>query len=71
LKRGGRIVGIKGEPAHGMAILMPALTGYDGGQDHGRHVRQAEGSDAAAGKGGLGGAIGAGVAILVAVDKLF
>lgn len=27
LKRGGRIVGIKGEPAHGMAILIPAMTG--------------------------------------------
>ena len=27
LKRGGRIVGIKGELAHGMAILVPAMTG--------------------------------------------
>ena len=32
LKRGGRIVGIKGEPAHGPAILTPAPTGQDGGQ---------------------------------------
>ncbi len=27
LKRGGRIVGIKGEPAHGTEILTPALPG--------------------------------------------
>ena len=71
LKRGGRIVGIKGEPAHGTAILTLTPTGYDGGQDDDRHVRHAEGSDAAAGEGRLGGAIGAGVGIPVAVDKLF
>jgi hypothetical protein len=54
LKRGGRIVGIKGEPAHGTAILIPAMTGSDGGDRiHGRHVRHAEGSDAAAGRGGF------------------